>query len=114
MLDRVIQSELPLTIDPNDDASFLEELILDSMEWQKQEEMRIKAYKKLKEELDSYCRQLPCIRFNGSKYDLNLIKKYLVAHLQLHAGKNVFTVKRNNQYACLSNESLNFWKSPNI
>ena len=76
MLDRVIQSELPLTKDPNDDESFLEELILDSMEWQKQEEMRIKACQKLKEELDSYCRQLPCISFNGSKYDLGLIKQY--------------------------------------
>ena len=38
MLDRVIQSELPLTKDSNDDESFLEELISNSMEWQKQEE----------------------------------------------------------------------------
>ena len=108
MLDRVFQSELPLIKDSNDDDPILEELILDSMEWQKQEEMHIKSCQKLKEELDSYCRQFPCISFNGSKYDLNLIKKYLAAHLQLHASKNMFTVERNNQYACLSNETFKF------
>ena len=93
MLDCMIQSELPLIEDSNDDDPILEELILDSMEWQKQEEMHIKSCQKLKEELDSYCRQLPCISFNGSKYDLNLIKKYLAAHLQLHASKTCLLLK---------------------
>ena len=108
MLDRVIRSELPLTKDPDDDESFLEELVSDSNEWQKQEEMHMKQCKKLKDELDSYCRQIPCISFNGSKYDLNLIKKYLAVHLKLHVSKTMFTVKRNYQYACLSNEAFKF------
>ena len=107
-LDRVIQSELPLTKDPDDDESFLEELVTDSNEWQKQEEMHIKQRKKLRDELDSYCRQIPCISFNGSKYDLNLIKKYLAVHLKMHDSKTIFTVKRNSQYACLSNENFKF------
>ena len=70
--------------------------------------MHIKACQKLKEELDSYCHQLPCISFNWSKYDLNLIIKYWAAHLQLHNSKNLFTFKRINQYACLSNEKIKF------
>ena len=107
-LDRVIGSELPLTKDPVDDESFLEKLVSDSKEWQKQEEMHMKQCKKLKDDLDSYCRQIPCISFNGSKYDLNLIKKYLAVHLKMHASKTIFTVKRNNQYACLSNENFKF------
>ena len=101
-LDRVIGSELPLTKDPVDDESFLEELVSDSKEWQKQEEMHMKQCKKLKDDLDSYCRQIPCISFNGSKYDLNHIKKNLAVHL------TIFTVKRNNQNACLSNENFKF------
>ena len=47
ILDRVIQYELPL---PKI----------------QQDEMHIKSCKKLKEELDAYCRQLPRISFNGS------------------------------------------------
>ena len=107
-LDRVIWSEFPLTKDPDDDESFLEELVADSNEWQKQEEMHMKQCKKLRDELDSYCRQIPCISFNGSKYDINLIKKYLAVHLKMHDSKTIFTVKRNNQYACLSNENFKF------
>ena len=107
-LDCVIRSEVPLTKDPDDDESFLEELVADSNEWQKQEEMHIKQCKKLRDELDSYCCQIPCISFNGSKYDLNLIKKYLAVHLKMHDSKTIFTVKRNSQYACLSNENFKF------
>ena len=68
----------------------------------------MKQCKKLRDELDSYCRQIPCISFNGSKYDINLIKKYLAVHLKMHDSKTIFTVKRNNQYACLSNENFKF------
>ena len=68
----------------------------------------MKQCKKLRDELDSYCRQIPCKSFNGSKYDINLIKKYLAVHLKMHDSKTIFTVKRNNQYACLSNENFKF------
>ena len=106
--DRVIRSEVPFTRDFDDNDTSVEEFLSDSNEWQKQEEMRIKRCIKLKDKLDAYCRQLPCISFNGSKYDLNLIKKYLAVHLKMHDSKNMFTVKRNNQYACLSNETFKF------
>ena len=107
-LDRVIRSEVLFTRDLDDNDTSVEELLSDSNEWQKQEEMGIKRCIKLKDELDAYCRQLPCISFNGSKYDLNLIKKYLAVHLKMHDSKKMFTVKRNNQYACLSNETFKF------
>ena len=82
MLGRVIQSEV--SQDSQENGSFSEELsdnesfvqeLSESDEWQKQEELCIKQCIKLKDELDAYCRQLPCISLNGSKYDLNLIKK---------------------------------------
>ena len=53
-------------------------------------------------------KRLKCISFSGSKYDLNLIKKYLAVHLKMHESKTIFAVKRNNQYACLSNENFKF------
>ena len=107
-LDQVIQSEVPLTQDFSDEESFLEDIVSESRDCEKHEELHRKVCQKLREELDSYCRQLPCISFNGSKYDLNLVKKYLPVHLKLHDTKNYFTVKRNNQYACLSNETFKF------
>ena len=45
MLDPVIQSELPLSKDPNDDESFLEGLILDSMEWQSKQKCVLRHVK---------------------------------------------------------------------
>lgn len=33
---------------------------------------------KLKEEFEKYCEQMICISFNSAKYDINLIKSYLV------------------------------------
>ena len=37
-----------------------------------------------------------------------LSKKYLPVHLKMHESKNIFTVKRYNQYACLSNDTFKF------
>ena len=58
----------------------------------------------VKKELDAYCLQLICLGFNSVKYDLNLVKTQIAKHLDMHDGQKVFTIKRNNQYACLSNE----------
>lgn len=56
-----------------------------------------------------YCRQLPVIGFNSGKYDLNLIKGKIAYHLQLHKSVNKnFIVKKNNNYVCLSNDTLKF------
>ena len=36
-LDRIIKSELPLTKDPHDDEFFLEEIVLNNKDWEKEE-----------------------------------------------------------------------------
>lgn len=62
----------------------------------------------LKLEMEEYCEQIICIGFNSAKYDINLIKSYLIKHLQLDPSKSTFTVKRNNSYACISTPSFTF------
>ena len=61
----------------------------------------------LKSDFEDYCKQMICMGFNSSKYDMNLIKSHLAKHLNIDQD-NLFTVKRNNQYACLANSSLKF------
>ena len=61
----------------------------------------------VKEDFEKYCKQMICLGFNSSNYDLNLIKSHLAKHLNMDQA-NVFTVKRNNQYACLASDTLKF------
>ncbi|KAL5020686.1 hypothetical protein ScPMuIL_002230, partial [Solemya velum] len=67
-----------------------------------------KNVEKLRDQLVQYCDQIVCLGFNSSKYDCNLVKKCLAKHLHMDKSKSSFTVKRNNQYACLSNEHFKF------
>ena len=67
----------------------------------------VKNLSQLKEQFESYCKQMICLGFNSSRYDMNLVKFHLAKRLQMEKD-NVFTVKRNNQYACLSNSTLKF------
>ena len=62
---------------------------------------RAEALSELQEELDAYCKQMVCLGFNSANYDLNLIKSHIAKYLNLDQ-VNIFTVKRNNQYACLA------------
>ena len=66
-----------------------------------------KSLKGVREKLEAYCQQMICLGFNSSKYDMNLIKSHLAMHLNIDK-ESCFTVKRNNQYACLSNKTLKF------
>ena len=66
-----------------------------------------KSLKGVREKLEAYCQQMICLGFNSSKYDMNLIKSHLAMHLNMDK-ESCFTVKRNNQYACLSNKTLKF------
>lgn len=66
-----------------------------------------KLSKKLKEEFESYCEQMICIGFNSAKYDINLIKSYLVKHFRLDEN-GAFVAKRNNVYSCISTNTFKF------
>lgn len=82
--------------------------MLEDAEWQKEVTKLKKSFEKLKAELDTYCRQMICLGFNSSNYDLNLIKTHIAKQLNMHNTKNKFTVKRNNRYACLCNDNFKF------
>lgn len=66
-----------------------------------------KLSKKLKEEFEIYCEQMIYIGFNSAKYDINLIKSYLVKHLRLDEN-GAFVAKRNNVYSCISTNTFKF------
>lgn len=84
------------------------DVLLDDEEWQEELKKMTELFQKLKDDLHDYCCQTICLGFNSSKYDLNLVKSHLAKHLQMHAPGKKFTVKRNNQYACLANDTLKF------
>ena len=63
---------------------------------------------KLYDQLETYMSQVPVLGFNSAKYDLNLIKRYLAKHLQMHEASDAFVVKQNNAYTCIATEQLKF------
>ena len=74
-------------------------------------------YTKLIERLHDHLRQLPVVGFNSGKYDLNVMKKFLLPHFLLHGnrkGKLVdetsswFVIKKQNNLMCLSTNTLKF------
>ena len=71
-------------------------------------ELMYRRLKKVYGKFSNYCAQLPVLSFNGSRYDINLIKKVLAKRLNLHADSCSFTVKKNNSYMCISSESFRF------
>ena len=95
--------ELDYRMENIDGPLDLEELAEDQ-EWMQEREKMQKTIEDLKTELDDYCRQIVCLGFNSANYDINLVKTHLAKHLGMHDGQKVFTIKRNNQYACLSTE----------
>ncbi|XP_025085055.1 uncharacterized protein LOC112558684 isoform X2 [Pomacea canaliculata] len=74
----------------------------------------------LKARFDDYLRQLPVIGFNSGKYDINVIKPYLVRRFVLceketddddvDETKNPFkfVVKRHNAFLCICTQKLKF------
>ena len=74
-------------------------------------------YTKLIERLHDHLRQLPVVGFNSGKYDLIVMKKFLLPHFLLHGnrkGKLVdeasswFVIKKQNNLMCLSTNTLKF------
>ena len=48
-----------------------------------------------------WCSVIPVVSFNGSKYDINLMKKYLHQSLNNYSQKVNFAIKRTNTYMSL-------------
>ena len=63
---------------------------------------------RLRKKFEAYCKQLPVIGFNSSRYDLNLIKHQIAKVLKLSEGKDNFVIKKTNSYMAISMERLKF------
>ncbi|KAL5252197.1 hypothetical protein ACHWQZ_G015102 [Mnemiopsis leidyi] len=61
----------------------------------------------LVEKFDEYLSQVPCLSFNGSKYDLRVCKAVLISLLvQMEEVK--YVIKRGGSYVCIATENLKF------
>ena len=85
-------------------------------------------YKKLMGQLYGWMHQLPVIGFNSGKYDLNVIKQFLIPYFlstttsktgeqeqeqddkeeENEGNGSFFVIKRNNTFMCLSTDQLKF------
>ena len=63
----------------------------------------------LKKEFERYLKQIPVLGFNSGKYDLNLIKKHIMAHITYRYKQNeIFTIKKNNTYISIGVPEMKF------
>ncbi len=59
------------------------------------------------EKFEEYMSQVPCLSFNGSKYDLRVCRGPLIATL-VELDEVKYVIKKGNSYACIATESLKF------
>ena len=56
-----------------------------------------KSLNNIKKELDRYVTQIPVVGFNSGKYDLNLIKKYIMSYIvENYDEQDIHTIKKEN------------------
>ena len=68
-----------------------------------EQQVREDEISKVIAKLDKVFKVLPVISFNGSRYDLNLIKKFVFQHLQVTS-----CIKKGNSFLSLRSENLEF------
>ena len=63
----------------------------------------------IKKELDRYISQIPVIGFNSGKYDLNLIKKYIISYIvENYEEQDIHTIKKEYSYLSISTLDMKF------
>ena len=68
-----------------------------------------KSLTNIKKELDRYISQIPVIGFNSGKYDLNLIKKYIMSYIvENYTEQDIHTIKKENSYLSISTPDIKF------
>ena len=68
-------------------------------------EIMYKRIVKLQNEFDQYCKKIPVLGFNCSKYDFNLAKVKMIKYLKI-CNSNNFIIKRSNSYVCVETEKF--------
>ncbi len=72
---------------------------------------RIKDLKQMNVAFDTWCRRLPVFGFNSGKYDLNLIRKYLLPILQQEQRSkrsSISIIKHCTTYKAIATDKLQF------
>ena len=69
-----------------------------------------RVIQKLLHSLTLYCCQLPVCGYNSQKYDINLIRKYVLKENGFTEKKNAgrYVIKKNNSYACIATTEFRF------
>jgi hypothetical protein len=62
----------------------------------------------LKTQFENWYLAIPVLSFNGSKYDINLMKQYLHKSLEDRGEEVSFTIKKANAYMSLKTQHLQF------
>ncbi|KAK3741920.1 hypothetical protein QZH41_001681 [Actinostola sp. cb2023] len=62
---------------------------------------------KLKMELEAHLKELPVLGFNNGRYDLNVVKEFLLPYMVKYEPIK-FAIKKNNNTMCLKTEHLKF------
>ena len=65
-------------------------------------------YEGIRKKLEKYCSTLPCFGFNSSRYDINLIKEYLLALLVKQKLTPPEVIKKTNQYVSFYFDKIQF------
>ena len=69
----------------------------------------LKSLNNIKKDWDRYVSQIPVIGFNSGKYDLNLIKKYIMSYIvQNYEEQDIHTIKKENSYLSISTLDMKF------
>ena len=115
--DAAYESLLPLYADVLEELKTRKEVWDEEEEEEEEEEdngkKTVNPYKKHMQQLYSWLRQLPVIGFNSGRYDLNVIKQFLIPYLLKQddedaAGEIQFVIKRQNTFMCFSTTNLKF------
>ena len=63
----------------------------------------------LKNILFTYLKELPCVGFNSGKYDLNVVKSFLLAALAKRENNSIKSIlKTGNTFKCITTDKLKF------
>ena len=92
--------------DTDSDVNMMDEEAEDDEEQQK-EKKKSHPLATVKAMYDRWINDIPVIGFNSGKYDINVIKPYLVKKLT-EVDPLQFVVKKNNAFMCLQTERLKF------
>ena len=90
----------------NDEAETGEQVEEDSNSTRDRRELKFLS--SLRQDLENYCSTIPVFDFNSSRYDLNLIKEYLLPHLLTERNVVPNVIRTGNKYIGMNSVGWQF------